>query len=386
MATMASKIKDTFGKYDRDGDGCITATELQAVLHALGSFQEFMDWLMEGAGTTKKANSGDVRAKAALKPGTGDGMETCFYNFCGSGHTDMDGKSFLKMVKDCRLVDKKLTVQDIDLIFAKVVPKGQRRINYTQFEAAVKLVAEKRCDDLDEIRETILDSERPVVRGTKTEPPKLSSENATMGRVRSENPQRPRDEEPGQRFGRVATEGACPRRPARPRASVVAPCQNAQTSPSGREIDWKAAFSLYCSNGKDLDGRSFVKLCKDANMLDAQFSMNDADILFTKNLASGQRRMGFMEFNEVLYKLAELKNCDYGSLLEAIARTGGPVLVGTQACGTRRSVTIGPTTAAAGGSETCQVRSTSRCSVTQNRGTSRSATPVRACTTDRGGK
>lgn len=49
----------------------------------------------------------------------------------------MDGKQFMKLAKDCKLLDKKLTATDIDLIFPKVKDKGARKITYAQFEKAV---------------------------------------------------------------------------------------------------------------------------------------------------------------------------------------------------------------------------------------------------------
>jgi hypothetical protein len=42
----------------------------------------------------------------------------------------MEGKSFAKLAKDCKLLDKKLTATDIDLIFAKVKDKSERRVTY----------------------------------------------------------------------------------------------------------------------------------------------------------------------------------------------------------------------------------------------------------------
>jgi hypothetical protein len=42
----------------------------------------------------------------------------------------MEGKSFAKLAKDCDLLDKKLTNTDVDLIFAKVKGKTERRITY----------------------------------------------------------------------------------------------------------------------------------------------------------------------------------------------------------------------------------------------------------------
>jgi hypothetical protein len=43
----------------------------------------------------------------------------------------MDGKTFAKCAKDCKLIDKKLTTTDIDLIFAKVKDNTERRITFT---------------------------------------------------------------------------------------------------------------------------------------------------------------------------------------------------------------------------------------------------------------
>jgi hypothetical protein len=40
----------------------------------------------------------------------------------------MEGKIFAKLAKDCHLLDKKLTITDIDLTFAKVKTKGARKI------------------------------------------------------------------------------------------------------------------------------------------------------------------------------------------------------------------------------------------------------------------
>jgi len=52
-----------------------------------------------------------------------------FKDYCGK-ETTMEGKSFAKIAKDCKLLDKKLTATDVDLIFAKVKDKAARRITY----------------------------------------------------------------------------------------------------------------------------------------------------------------------------------------------------------------------------------------------------------------
>jgi len=45
----------------------------------------------------------------------------------------MEGKTFAKFAKDCKILDKNLTATDIDLIFAKVKDKAARKINFAQF-------------------------------------------------------------------------------------------------------------------------------------------------------------------------------------------------------------------------------------------------------------
>ena len=43
----------------------------------------------------------------------------------------MDGKTLVKLAKDCHLIDKKLTSNDVDLIFAKVkTSSAVRTINF----------------------------------------------------------------------------------------------------------------------------------------------------------------------------------------------------------------------------------------------------------------
>jgi hypothetical protein len=61
----------------------------------------------------------------------------------------MDGKVFAKFAKDCKVINKKCTTTDIDLIFAKVKePKTARKINFQQFLAAIGECAAKRSETM----------------------------------------------------------------------------------------------------------------------------------------------------------------------------------------------------------------------------------------------
>ena len=70
-------------------------------------------------------------------------LREVFSGFAG-GAPDLDGKTFAKLAKDTKILDKKLTATDIDLIFAKVKDKTARKITYDQFEKAIGLCAEKK--------------------------------------------------------------------------------------------------------------------------------------------------------------------------------------------------------------------------------------------------
>lgn len=57
---------------------------------------------------------------------------------------EMDGKAFAKMCKDCKLLGRGLTPTDADLVFAKVKPKGGRKICFSSFAAALEALAAKK--------------------------------------------------------------------------------------------------------------------------------------------------------------------------------------------------------------------------------------------------
>ena len=81
----------------------------------------------------------------------------------------MDGKTFAKFSKDTKILDKKLTATDIDLIFAKVKDKAARKINYDQFSKAVGLCADKKGLSAADLESKILAHGGPTFTGTKAE-------------------------------------------------------------------------------------------------------------------------------------------------------------------------------------------------------------------------
>ncbi|KAL8437954.1 hypothetical protein ACSSS7_000604 [Eimeria intestinalis] len=71
----------------------------------------------------------------------------------------MDGRTFNKILKDCKILDSKVTSVDADLIFAKVKAKGAKKITHAEFEEALRLVAAKKGVDMEAIQSTLATGE-----------------------------------------------------------------------------------------------------------------------------------------------------------------------------------------------------------------------------------
>ena len=98
-------------------------------------------------------------------------VELCqdtFRAYCAN-KPDLDGKSFVKLCKDCEIVDDVFTQIDADLIFAKVVSRGHRRITFNQFELSLRMMAQKKGVDEDEIFRRVAESEGVLHAGTQAD-------------------------------------------------------------------------------------------------------------------------------------------------------------------------------------------------------------------------
>jgi len=59
----------------------------------------------------------------------------------------MDSTHYVKMLKECHIIDKTFTNTEADLLFNKVKAKGGRKITFTQFVEQVlpEIAAKKKC-------------------------------------------------------------------------------------------------------------------------------------------------------------------------------------------------------------------------------------------------
>jgi len=82
------------------------------------------------------------------------------------GANEIDGKVFAKFAKDCKVVNKECTTTDVDLTFARVKDKGERKINYDQFLQGVAYLAGKRGESMPDLEDKILASGGKTLTGT----------------------------------------------------------------------------------------------------------------------------------------------------------------------------------------------------------------------------
>ncbi|PFH36140.1 p25-alpha family protein [Besnoitia besnoiti] len=100
------------------------------------------------------------------------GLEAVFTTFTHDASV-MDGRTFVKLCKDCKVFDKNYTPTDADLIFTKVKAKGAKTITFAEFETAIGLIAEKKKVSAQELSTQISSANGPVYRGTKALPNKF---------------------------------------------------------------------------------------------------------------------------------------------------------------------------------------------------------------------
>mmetsp|Transcript_64276 Transcript_64276/g.119453 ORF Transcript_64276/g.119453 Transcript_64276/m.119453 type:complete len:428 (+) Transcript_64276:83-1366(+) len=374
------KVRKLFEKYDANGDGTLSLDELEKILKAIGvegskcneyfthidqnkngviEYQEFLDWLYE--------ESGDYAAGKSIVEVS---VSQVFYSYC-TGQRELDGKSFAKLCKDGGLVDKQLTTTDIDLIFTKVVAKGQRKIILQQFEKALVLIAERRSTSIAEVSAAVASIKGPVLQGTHAEAVRFHDDKSTYTGVHQHGGPESvpkgqgslpavsaKDQEALQPVAPSAPPTGRPKKAAAPQQASTKLPDVKMTTPRGetpreaaapppaaaenkgllarppelyRPESWVSTFAAYCGSQPDMDGKTWAKLLKDSWLLDKKFSSGDADLIFAKCVTKGHRRMNEAQFEAALAQVAERKHQPLQEVKDSITIVGGPILRGTEA-------------------------------------------------------
>ena len=70
-------------------------------------------------------------------------LNEIFKSFC-NGNSEMESKRFSKLIKECKLLEKKFGINDIDIVFAKVKSGKSKTITFDQFQNAIGEIAKKK--------------------------------------------------------------------------------------------------------------------------------------------------------------------------------------------------------------------------------------------------
>ena len=98
----------------------------------------------------------------------GGSLEGIFKSFA-NGKAEMESKQFSKLVKECKLIDKKFSINDVDIVFSKVKVKGLKTITFPDFNRALEEIAKKKGKTKESIVETIQKHGAATYAGTKAD-------------------------------------------------------------------------------------------------------------------------------------------------------------------------------------------------------------------------
>lgn len=251
------------------------------------------------------------------------GLEAVFKKFT-AGKATMDGKTFAKFAKDTKILDKKLTTTDIDLIFAKSKQKTERQINFAEFQKAIGFCAEKKGKTAEELSEAIVGAGGPVFAGTKTDNVRFHDDKDQYTGVYAQGgPTNVDSVHP------VASFGAAPDQPKEELKGAKKAKQGTTAAAPAASID--EVFYSFTAKAAEMEGKTLAKLAKDTKILDKKLTATDIDLIFAKVKTKGARKITLAQFKDALKEMAAKKGITQEDLEAKLMASGGVTFSGTKA-------------------------------------------------------
>lgn len=246
-----AEVNKLFKQVDRNNDGSI-------------DFDEFVDFIFDMETPLERAPE-EVRERF-----------TALF-----GEEGMDVAAFQKWCSEFKFIDVRLRQNDIDDLFAKVRPRGKKKINVDQFDKLLCHVAVKKGVQPAQVHEQIL-KKLPFLKGPR--PSHVGPAN------------------PGELGERLSPGQSAPdRRVTRVRASMVE---------DGDSADWVPAervFMTLCRHQGIMDRHEFTRLCDGCSFLDRDFNKADLEIIFS-GVMTPQKKIDLDAFKEGLCRIASKKS------------------------------------------------------------------------------
>jgi len=312
------ELKEQFWKLDKSGDNKLNFAEMKALL--LMGNPIFTDTELKALFLTIDTNNnGTVDFDEFVEFLYGvprvwvSAPQVCldkFTEFCGK---EMDCTEFQKFCVDCRVISQNFRREDVATTFARVVPRGKRKIDtklgvdgFSQYDKLLCLVAEKRECTIEFLHELI--SEGTITStGTMADKVRLHDDKTTYTGAQSITG-----------YGHKLAEA-----PPRPKAG--------DDYDIGEPGDWeplRATYRAFQREGGGLTNREFAKLCEDSGLVhETRFLKGDADIIFAK---LQQQKLNWEKFQEAVKLISERKKQQLEDIMLQIAQCSGPNLKCTQ--------------------------------------------------------
>lgn len=281
----------------------------------------------DGPRTIEKKNSNLI-----LKMPTNPDLNTelllaLFMSFCPSG--EMDSRTFMKMMIDCKILDKNFTNADCDLVFQKVkfavsntnagsysATAQGKKITFDHFvHIALLYVAEKKSMSLQALVDEMCLCPGPTLMATNPDAVRFHDDKSTypLSSQKSGDASAPVQRQKSVEVGKQKSmdlnrqksverspDKPIGRSPSKAEAESIQKLGSMERSPSrrgsgrlnrGTSIPELALsdvpssveylFSQYCPSG-EMDSKTFMKMMKDCDLLDSKFTTGDVDLIFQK--------------------------------------------------------------------------------------------------------
>jgi len=301
-----------YKKCDVNGDGVV-------------DFEEFLNYLgynEEAPAARPKARTTDGRhAALAARGGPHQddteydwaGIEEVFTNFAGK---DMDGREWMKICVDAHIIDRKYTKQDVDIIFSKVVTKGQKRINFRQFQDALRHVAGKKGCTNAAIMEKVEHAHKSSS-GTKGEYSKFYDDKSTYTGAATANENLGADH--SHAYGRHEARQ-------KEAADALGHDDTEDDEMWGSIESTFHNFAAKCG-GDGIDGRTFLNLCVDTQLINKKFTKMDVDIVFS-NVGRKAKKLNYEQVKAAVRQIAHKRGEPVNVVQQKVASVEGPKLHG----------------------------------------------------------
>lgn len=336
-------MKKNYDKLDTNGDGTLDYDELKNMLKQGNptftddecrrlyeqcdsnhdgkiSFQEFLAYIYKAEHTDAGRHA---RLEAGARPQVDDSeiawtdCEMIFHQFAGKDG-DLDGREFAKFCHDCNLYSSWFKKVDVDIIFSKVVPKGKRRMNFSNFQDACRLIAQKRGCPNRVVQELIGNSSGPQLVGTKAEKNRFHDDKSAYTGSHAHN-EKIEGTDPNAALGRHERLQE----------------QHARQQQNSLEDPWddvERTFRAFAGSSGDLDGKEFLKMCTDIpGLVRGGFVKQDIDVIFTSVAGGLGHRIQFEAFKQCVRDISRKKDEDCCATQACIARSKGPTIHATKA-------------------------------------------------------